>query len=63
MIAANDIEGAIQALGGKKTNNIIDLVIIHSNIPENVNFEELGHLIRNQVRSNTDFDNEMMKKR
>jgi len=40
-------------------NNIRDLVILYSNIPENgiVNFEELSHLIRNEIRSNPEFDN------
>ena len=38
-------------------NNIIELVILHSNIPENVNFEELGHLISNEINSKPDFAN------
>ena len=38
-------------------NNIRDLVILHSNIPQNINFEELGRLIRNEINSNPDFDN------
>jgi hypothetical protein len=38
-------------------NNIIALVVLHSNIPENVNFEELGRLIRIEISSNPNFDN------
>ena len=40
-------------------NNIRDLVILHSNIPENgiVDFEELGRLIRIEMSSNPEFDN------
>ena len=38
-------------------NNIVSLVILHSNIPENINFEELGRLITIEMRSNPDFDN------
>jgi hypothetical protein len=40
-------------------NNIIDLVILHSNIPPNgiVDFEELGRLIAIEIRSNPEFDN------
>ena len=38
-------------------NNIVALVILHSNIPENINFEELGRLITIEMRSNPDFDN------
>jgi hypothetical protein len=39
--------------------NIIDLVILHSNIPEDglVDFEELGNLIRVEILSNPEFDN------
>ena len=38
-------------------NNIIALVVLHSNIPENVNFDELGRLITIEISSNPDFDN------
>jgi hypothetical protein len=40
-------------------DNIRGLVILHSNIPENglVDFEELGNLIRAQILSNPEFNN------
>jgi hypothetical protein len=39
--------------------NIIDLIVLYSNIPENgiINFEELSGLIRNEIRSNREFEN------
>ena len=46
MIAANDIEGAIQALGGKKTNNIIDLVRIEK-LEEQTKLKADIHIYRN----------------
>ena len=38
-------------------NNIIALLVLYSNIPENVNFDELGRLIRIEISSNPDFAN------
>jgi hypothetical protein len=51
----------IQALPAPNViiNNIRDLIVLHSNIPENgaVDFENLGHLIRIQMLSNPVFNN------
>jgi hypothetical protein len=44
-------------------HNIIDLVILHSNIPANgiIDFAELGRLIRNEINSNPDFDSNIQR--